>query len=189
MGRVLIVGGVAAGMKAAATARRRNPDLDILVFQDEAEVSYSACGLPYSLSDPTTIPRAALIARSVERFRADGIDVRVRHRVELIDLAACRARVRSLDSKAVSLEPFDQILFATGAQAIAPQFPVAEHGPPVFPLRSLDQADRVRAHLRPAGSAVVIGGGYIGLEMVEALQLQGMAIVLVEFGAPPSAVV
>jgi len=67
MTRVLIIGGIAAGMKAAATARRRQPDLDILVLQDEPEVSYSACGLPFSLGDPAAIPRAKLVARSVYR--------------------------------------------------------------------------------------------------------------------------
>jgi NADPH-dependent 2,4-dienoyl-CoA reductase/sulfur reductase-like enzyme len=113
MTRILIIGGIAAGMKAAATARRRKPDLDILVLQDEAEVSYSACGLPFSLGDPDAIPRAALIARSVERFRGDGIDLRVRHRVEEVDLCARRARVRSLSSDAISSEPFDRILFAS----------------------------------------------------------------------------
>ncbi|MGD0641590.1 MAG: FAD-dependent oxidoreductase [Roseiarcus sp.] len=180
MTRILIVGGIAAGMKAAATARRRKPDLDILVLQDEAEVSYSACGLPFSLGDSAAIPRAALIARSVERFRADGVDLRVRHRVEEVDISARRARIRSLDSDAISVEPFDQILFATGAQAIAPRIPTTEGAPPMLPLRSLADADRLRDHFKPGGRAVIIGGGYIGLEMAEALRLQGQAVTLVE---------
>jgi CoA-dependent NAD(P)H sulfur oxidoreductase len=180
MTRILIVGGIAAGMKAAATARRRKPDLDILVLQDEAEVSYSACGLPFSLGDPAAIPRAALIARSVERFREDGIDLRVRHRVEEVDLSARRARVRSLDSDAISSERFDRILFATGAQAIVPRFPRSECAPPILPLRSMADADRLRGRLQPEGRVVVIGGGYIGLEMAEALRLQGQAVTLVE---------
>jgi NADPH-dependent 2,4-dienoyl-CoA reductase/sulfur reductase-like enzyme len=180
MTRILIIGGIAAGMKAAATARRRKPDLDILVLQDEAEVSYSACGLPFSLGDPDAIPRAALIARSVERFRCDGIDLRVRHRVEEVDLCARRARVRSLGSDAISSEPFDRILFATGAKALPPKIPPAERAPPILPLRSMVDADRLRGQLRPGGRVVVIGGGYIGLEMAEALQRQGQAVTLVE---------
>ena len=87
-------------------------------------MSYSACGLPFSLGDPAAIPRANLIARSVERLRADGIDLRVQHRVEEVDLSARRARVRSVASGELSAEPFDQILFATGAQAILPRMPV-----------------------------------------------------------------
>jgi hypothetical protein len=77
MKRVLIIGGVAAAMKAAATASRRDSKLEIVVLQDELEVSFSACGFPYHLADPVAIPRQRLIARSVERFRQDGIDVRV----------------------------------------------------------------------------------------------------------------
>jgi CoA-dependent NAD(P)H sulfur oxidoreductase len=180
MTRVLIIGGIAAGMKAAATARRRQPDLDILVLQDEPEVSYSACGLPFSLGDPAAIPRANLIARSVERFRSDRIDLRVRHRAEEVDLSARRARVRSLISGKLSVEPFDQILFATGAKAILPRMPVAEGAPPVLPLRSLADADRLRGLIQPGGRSVIIGGGYIGLEMAEALLLQGMTVTLVE---------
>ena len=77
MRRLLIVGGVAAGMKAAATARRQNPELGIIVMQDETDVSYSACGLPYHLANPTEIARQKLIARTAERFREDKIDVRI----------------------------------------------------------------------------------------------------------------
>ncbi len=180
MTRVLIVGGVAAGMKAAATARRRRPDLDILVLQDEPEVSYSACGLPYRLGDPEAIPRASLIARSVDRFRADGIDLRVRHRVKEVDLVARRARVTSLETGVSSLEPFDMILFATGAQAIMPRIPSVEGAPPMLPLRSIGDADRLQTLLSPGGRAVIIGGGYIGLEMAETLRRRGIAVTLVE---------
>jgi NADPH-dependent 2,4-dienoyl-CoA reductase/sulfur reductase-like enzyme len=178
--RVLIVGGVAAGMKAAATARRRRPDLDILVLQDEPEVSYSACGLPYWLGDPAAIPRADLIARSVERFRADGIDLRVRHRVDEVNLAARRAHLTALETGRRSAEPFDLILFATGAQAVMPPIAVTEDAPQVLPLRSLHDADRLQALLPTAGRAVIVGGGYIGLEMAETLRHRGFAVTLVE---------
>jgi NADPH-dependent 2,4-dienoyl-CoA reductase/sulfur reductase-like enzyme len=178
--RVLIVGGVAAGMKAAATARRRRPDLDILVLQDEPEVSYSACGLPYWLGDPAAIPRANLIARSVERFRADGIDLRVRHRVDEVNLAARRAHLTALETGRRSAEPFDLILFATGAQAVMPPIAVTEDAPQVLPLRSLHDADRLQALLPTAGRAVIVGGGYIGLEMAETLRHRGFAVTLVE---------
>lgn len=180
MTRVLIVGGVAAGMKAAATARRRRPELDILVLQDEPEVSYSACGLPYWLGDPAAIPRDKLIARSVERFRADGIDLRVRHRVDEVNLDARRAHLTALDTGSRSAEPFDLILFATGAQAFMPPITVTTDAPPVLPLRSLHDADRLQALLSPPGRAVIVGGGYIGLEMAETLRHRGFRVTLVE---------
>jgi CoA-dependent NAD(P)H sulfur oxidoreductase len=180
MERILIVGGIAAGMKAAATARRRRPDLDIVVLQDEAEVSYSACGLPYSLGDPAGIPRASLVARTPERFQADGIDVRTRHRAEEVDVRAGLVRARSLDTGASVVEPFDRILFATGAQPVMPQFPAGEGSPQVVPLRSFGDADLVSSLLRPGGHIAIIGGGYIGLEMAEALRLQGQELTLIE---------
>lgn len=180
MSRVLIIGGVAAGMKAAATAKRRRPDLDILVLQDEADVSYSACGLPYWLGDPAAIARGRLIARSVERFRADGIDVRVRHRAEEVDLSAGRVSVTSLDDGVPLQESFDEVIFATGAQAISPRIPVAAGAPPLLPLRSLADADRLEGLLRHGGRAIIIGGGYIGLEMAETARLRGMAVTIVE---------
>jgi NADPH-dependent 2,4-dienoyl-CoA reductase/sulfur reductase-like enzyme len=180
MSRVLIVGGVAGGMKAAATAKRRRPDLDILVLQDESEVSYSACGLPYWLGDPAAISRSGLIARTVDRLRADAIDVRIRHRAEDVDLLARRVSVKSLDDGAITKEPFDEILFATGAQAILPRIPVAAGAPPILPLRSLADADRLAALLQHSGQVVIIGGGYIGLEMAETAWLRGMAVTLIE---------
>lgn len=180
MARVLIIGGIAAGMKAAATAHRRRPELDILVMQDEAEVSYSACGLPYWLAHPDEISRDSLIARTVERFRGDGIDLRNRHRVEQVDLVARRVRATALDTGRKVDEPFDQVLFATGAEAIAPRLDETAGGPPVLPLRSLADAGRWREHIRPGMRCVIIGGGYIGLEMAEAFKLRGMEVVLVE---------
>lgn len=180
MTRVLIIGGVAAGMKAAATARRRRPELDILVLQDESHVSYSACGLPFHLEDPVAIPQTSLIARSVEKFRADGIDLRIQHRVEGVDISARRVSVTSLLSGKTLSETFDLLLFATGARAIVPRLAVADGAPPVLPLRSLDDAERLQGRFRSGGEAVIIGGGYIGLEMAETLQRQGMAVTLVE---------
>lgn len=180
MGRILIVGGVAAGMKAAATAKRRQPDLDIVVLQDEAYVSYSACGLPYWLGEPNEIPRGSLIARSIEKFRADGIDLRVRHRAEEVDLSARRVRARCLDDGAVTHESFDEILFATGAKAILPSMATVPGAPPLLPLRSIGDADHIAKLLRHGGRVVIIGGGYIGLEMAETAWRRGMAVTLVE---------
>ena len=71
MKRIVIVGGVAAGSKAAATARRRNPDLEIVIVQDEPAIAYSACGMPYHLADREIVPRQKLIARTPEQFPAD----------------------------------------------------------------------------------------------------------------------
>jgi CoA-dependent NAD(P)H sulfur oxidoreductase len=180
MKRLLIVGGVAAGMKAAATARRQNPELDIVVMQDEADVSYSACGLPYHLADPTAIPRQKLIARTIERFRADNIDLRVRHRVEAVDLAARRATVNDIAAARDDVIPFDEIIFATGARPITPPMHLAEGAVPVVTLRSFRDADQLRQLAPSVRRVVIIGGGYVGLEMAETFRLLGAKVTIVE---------
>jgi CoA-dependent NAD(P)H sulfur oxidoreductase len=180
MKRLLIVGGVAAGMKAAATARRQNPELDIVVMQDEADVSYSACGLPYHLADPTAIPRQKLIARTIERFRADNINLRVRHRVEAVDLAARRATVNDIAAARDDVIPFDEIIFATGARPITPPMHLVEGAVPVVTLRSFGDADRLRQLAPSVRRVVIIGGGYVGLEMAETFRLLGTKVTIVE---------
>jgi CoA-dependent NAD(P)H sulfur oxidoreductase len=180
MKRLLIVGGVAAGMKAAATARRQDSELDIVVLQDEADVSYSACGLPYHLADSTAIPRQSLIARTVERFRADKIDLRVRHRVEAVDLAARRVTVNDIAAARDEVIAFDQIIFATGARPITPPMHLAKGAIPVVTLRSFLDADRLRQLTPSLSRAVIIGGGYVGLEMAETFRSLGMAVTIVE---------
>lgn len=178
--RILIVGGVAAGMKAAATARRRNRDAEIIVLQDEAEVSYSACGFPYHLADPAGIPRAKLIARSVDKFRQDGIDLRVRHRVEGVDLENKTATVNDIAAAQDHVISFDEIIFATGARPVVPPMTICKNAIPVAALRSLAHADRLR-ELMPAVSRVaIVGGGYIGLETAETFRLLGATVTVVE---------
>nr|BBD50143.1 putative pyridine nucleotide-disulphide oxidoreductase [Haliea sp. ETY-M] len=176
----MIVGGVAAGMKAAAVCRRRSPDANITVFQDEDDISYSACGMPYHLEDSEEIPREKLVARTAEKFRADGVDVRTGCRVEAVDTAAKRLTVRNLSDDTVSTSSYDRLLIATGARAIQARLEIGDRAPQMLQLRSLGDADRIRAALPEVGAAVVVGGGYIGLEMAEALRHRGTAVTLVE---------
>jgi CoA-dependent NAD(P)H sulfur oxidoreductase len=180
MRRLLIVGGVAAGMKAAATARRQNPELGIIVMQDETDVSYSACGLPYHLANPTEIARQKLIARTAERFREDKIDVRIRHRVEAVDLIGRRATVNDIAAARDDVIPFDEIIFATGARPITPPMHYANGAVPVVTLRSFRDADRLRELASSVRRVVIIGGGYVGLEMAETFRFLGLAVTIVE---------
>jgi NADPH-dependent 2,4-dienoyl-CoA reductase/sulfur reductase-like enzyme len=178
--RIVIIGGVAAGTKAAATARRRNSDLDILVLQEESDVSYSACGIPYRLADPDAIPRKALIARTVDAFRRDRIDVRVRHKVEAIEVGDRRVAVTDLDTGQTERQPFDRLLIATGAEPVRLAIPAARTGPPVVYLRSLDDMDRISALLPGTQRVAIVGGGYVGLEMTEMFRALGRTVTLVE---------
>jgi NADPH-dependent 2,4-dienoyl-CoA reductase/sulfur reductase-like enzyme len=181
--RILIIGGVAAGTKAAATARRRNPDLEIVVMQAETDVSYSACGTPYRLAKPDLIPRRALVARTAEAFRKDGIDMRVRHKVDEIDVKNRRVAITDLESGRTGSEPFDGLLIATGAEAIRLALPVAATAPPVVYLRSLADMDRISGLLPGVKRAVIVGGGYIGLEMAETFRALGLAVTMIEMAA------
>ncbi len=174
--RLAIVGGDAAGMSAASIARRRDPDIEIVAFERGPYTSYSACGIPYYVGG--LVDEAdRLISRSPEQHRASGIDVRTRCEVVAIDLGARRLTVRDAAGEE-SEEPFDQLVVATGAEAVPPPIPGAEA---IEPARTVDAGERLRAALERGGrSAVVIGAGYIGLEMAEALVDRGLRVTMIE---------
>ncbi len=174
--RLLVIGGDAAGMSAASTARRRSPDLDVVAFDRGPYTSFSACGIPFFVSG--VVERSdGLIARSPDEHRRNGIVVHPRTDVLAVDLAARRATVRD-DAGREREEGFDQLVLATGAEAVALPVPGAERAEPA---RTIPEAERLRAALGRGGrSAVVVGGGYIGLEMAEALVERGLAVTLVE---------
>ena len=175
--RLAIVGGDAAGMSAASAARRREADLEVVAFERGPYTSYSACGIPYyvgGLFDDAD----RLISRSPEEHRANGIDVRTRTEVVAIDLAARELTVRAAADDHESVEPFDRLVIATGAEAVAPPIPGAEA---IEPARTVDAGERFRAALERGGrSAAIIGAGYIGLEMAEALVDRGLQVTLIE---------
>lgn len=178
--RLLIIGGVAAGTKAAAIARRKNPSARILLLQDEADVSYSGCGLPYHLAAMERIPRAKLIARTPDAFRADGIDMRTRQRVEEIDAKRGLVTIRDLQEARSFTEGYDKLLIATGAYASPLKALLGATAPPVFYLRSIVDADRISQSLAGVRKVVILGGGYIGLEMAETFRLLGHQVAVVE---------
>ncbi len=178
--RLVIVGGVAAGTKAASRARRVDPDLEITVYQEEPEPSISECGLPYLLSGVVG-EREELIARTPEQFAEKGIEVRVRQRVESLDPDERGLRVRDLANDEVFEDAYDRLILATGARAVLPPIPGADLDG-IFELRFLTDADRILEYVRDNSPkrAVVVGGGYIGLEVAENLCGLGMEVGLVE---------
>ena len=176
--RLIVIGGDAAGMSAAAAARRGDPDLEIVAFERGSHTSYSACGIPYfvgGLFDDAD----RLISRTPDEFRQAGIEVRTRSEVTAIDLEGRTVAVRDLDRGSERYEDFDLLVYATGAVAVPPPVPGAKLCEPV---RTVDEAQRFRARLVASGArhAVVIGSGYVGLEMAEALVLRGLDVVLVD---------
>jgi NADPH-dependent 2,4-dienoyl-CoA reductase/sulfur reductase-like enzyme len=180
--RLVVVGGDAAGMSAAANARRRRSpdDLAIDVYERGPHVSYAACGIPYYVGQ--LVPAAEnLIARRPEQFEAEGIGVHRRHEVRAVDTVQRRVLVQPLDGGEERWEPYDHLLIATGSVPVRPQVPgIDARG--VFGLNTLESGMAVYRFLeeeRPR-RAVIVGGGYIGLEMAEALCLRGLEVALVE---------
>src|SRR3954466_12120359 len=174
--RLAIVGGDAAGMSAAATARRRDAELEVIAFERGSFTSYSACGIPYYVGEWIEDVES-LVARSPEQHRERGVDARIHHEVVGIDLDARTLAVRDLEGGGEHTEPFDELVIATGARAVAPPIPGAEA---VEPSRTLDAAPRFRRQIEDGGDAVVIGAGYIGLEMAEALAHRGQNVTLID---------
>ena len=184
----MVIGGDAAGMSAASQARKRlGPGkLEIVVFERGHFTSYSACGIPYWIGGAVG-ERDALIARSPEAHRKAGIDVRLRHEVVGIDLDRREVVAHDLVGGGEVREGFDHLMYATGASPVTPEWariPAAG----IFGVQTLDDGAAIHDWLarEPAPKrAVVIGGGYIGVEMAEAMVRRGLEVTLLEKSPEP----
>ncbi|WP_216586481.1 FAD-dependent oxidoreductase [Streptomyces brasiliscabiei] len=185
--RLVVVGGDAAGMSAASQARRmRGPDeLEIVAFERGHFTSYSACGIPYWVGGDVP-ERDRLIARSPEEHRARDIDLRMRTEVVEIDVEGSRVRARDLDSGAESWTAYDKLVLATGARPIRPDLPGMD-APGVHGVQTLDDGQALLDTLKATEGrrAVVVGAGYIGVEMAEALINRGYEVTVVNRGQEP----
>ncbi|MFC1816049.1 FAD-dependent oxidoreductase [Thermodesulfobacteriota bacterium] len=178
--RFVIIGGDAAGMSAASRAKRRQPDMEVIVLEQTNDVSYSACGMPYNIADPER-EIEDLIVRHPQVFREkQGIDLRTRHRVETIDPSQKTVRGTILGGDAFQV-PYDKLLIATGASPIIPNLPGIDL-PGVMGLKSLDDGRRIKEFITEHNvkKAVIIGMGYIALEMCEAFSARNMEVALVK---------
>lgn len=190
--RLVVVGGVAAGMSAASRAKRVDPNLDVVVLEKGNYISYGACSLPYFLAGHFDDYRQ-LIARTPEEAREQGVDVRTGYEVIEVDVDAgtVTARVAGGGEKVFS---YDALVLATGTVPIVPPTWGVGQTEGAFLLRTIDDARRLRNTLESEnpGRAVVIGGGYIGVEATDALLNHGVQVTLVDvapqlltnFGAP-----
>jgi len=178
---MVVIGAVAAGTKAAARARRLAPGLDISLYTDEALISYAGCGEPYFVGGIVK-EKKDLLARTPEYFRKhSNIAVHTEAKVIRIDPTARHIRVRCLRTGEEAEVPYDFLVVATGARAVRPPVPGSDL-PGIFTIRKVDEVARLR-ELVDAGAvrrAVVIGAGFIGLEMVENLRERGVEVSLIE---------
>ncbi|WP_328779828.1 FAD-dependent oxidoreductase [Streptomyces canus] len=185
--RLVVIGGDAAGMSAASQARRlKGPDeLEIVAFERGHFTSYSACGIPYWVGGEVTEPDQ-LIARTPEEHRERDIDLRMRTEVMEIDVGRQRVRARDLESGAESWTSYDKLVIATGARPIRPDMPGVD-APGVHGVQTLDDGQALidtLAHTR-GRKAVVVGAGYIGVEMAEALINRGYEVTVINRGSEP----
>jgi NADPH-dependent 2,4-dienoyl-CoA reductase/sulfur reductase-like enzyme/rhodanese-related sulfurtransferase len=179
--RLTVVGGVAGGASAAARARRLSEEAEITVFERGPHVSFANCGLPYYAGGEIA-KRDALLLQTPGSLRARfNLDVRVRSEVLAVDRAARTVRVRDLNSGEEYAHAYDALVLATGAAPLRPPLPGLER-PGHFTVRDVPEADRIRGWIEAGGAqrAVVVGGGYVGLEMAEQLARRGLDVVLVE---------
>lgn len=178
--KLLIVGGVAGGASAAARARRLDESAEIILFERGPDVSFANCGLPYYLGGEITDRQKLLIVtpeRMKERYR---LDVRTRSQVEAIDRQRRYIKVKNLTNGSTYEETYDRLILSTGAVPAKPEWLGTEH-PAIQTLRNLEDTDRIK-HRMDSGvrHAVVIGAGFIGLEMAEALVHQKIQTTVIE---------
>lgn len=179
--RLIVIGAVAAGTKAASKAKRENPDLDVKIFTKEEHISYAGCGLPYYIGGVIK-EKNELVVRTPEIFKKEqDIDIFIRHEVTKIDASAKKVFVTNLNNGEQLDYSYDKLVMATGASPIKPPLENIDLKN-IFTLRSVTDAFEIRdmIDVGKVKNAVVVGGGFIGLEVAENLKHRGVDVTLIE---------
>lgn len=182
--RLVIIGGDAAGMSAASKVRREQPEREIIVFEKSRYTSYSACGIPYFISE-TVKTSEELIVRSPEEFREKyNIDVRTLHRVTAVNTEKKQVRVLDIGNDTEFWQDYDQLLITTGGKSYCPDVKGYDTDG-IFGISTLKSGIKVENFIetQKPKKAVIIGGGYIGLEMAEALLIRGLEVTIINRSA------
>lgn len=181
MSKTVVIGGVAGGMSAAARLRRLDEKMDIVVLEKGDYISYANCGLPYYIGG-TIKERQKLLVQTVDSFKSRfNVDVRTRSEALSIDRKNRTVRVRDLNTQKEYTEKYDKLILSPGAEPIRPELPGINH-PNIFTLRSIPDTDRIKAFVdnNKPRRAIIVGAGYIGLEMAENLHERGIFVTMVE---------
>ena len=189
MAHVVVIGGDAAGMSAAAALRRRLPDAyEVVVLERGEWTSYSACGIPYWVAGEVEAADD-LVARSPEEHRANGIDLRTGTEAVAIDLEAREVEARHLESGSVDRIAFEVLIIATGAEPVRPDLPGIK-GAGILGVQTLGDGQAVLDALETEPEhVVVVGSGYVGLEMAEAFVARGIRTTVVEKAPVPLSII
>ncbi len=177
--RLVVIGGVAAGMSAAAKARRTDPELEVVVYEKSPYISYAACGMPFLLAGEIT-DYNALILRTPEQMRRQGVQVKIMHEVTGIDAGSRRLTIRDLQAEKEFTQTYDGLVIATGARpALLPLPGIDLDG--VHALRSLVSGLAAMQFLEAhePRRACVVGGGYVGVEMAETFTRLGLEVKMI----------
>jgi NADPH-dependent 2,4-dienoyl-CoA reductase/sulfur reductase-like enzyme len=180
--RVLIVGGNAGGASAATRLRRLRPDAEIVVFERGQYVSFANCGLLYHI-EGVIKDRNALFVETAESLRTKhNLDVRLQSEVVAIDPGAHTVTVQNSVTQARTVERYDKLLLSMGAEPVVPQIPGID-GPGIVSMWSVPNMDKIIDLIgKGARSSIILGGGYVGCVMAEALHERGLAVTIVEAG-------
>lgn len=176
--KIVIIGAVAAGAKAAAKSKRLLPDAEIVIYTQDEFVSYSSCGLPYYIEGNFEDPEM-LIVRSIAKFQESGIQVHNFHKVLEIIPAEKKIRVKNLIENKEFYTEYDKLLISTGAKSFIPDIPKS-HINGIYSLRTLDDGIKIREKMLTSDKVCIIGGGYIGLELAEAFIHNGLHVTMLE---------
>ena len=176
--KIIIIGGVAAGAKAAAKTKRSLPDADVHIYTKDNYVSYSSCGMPYYIAGDFQ-DWQKLIVRSVEEFEKSGVHIHTRQHVMKILPADKKIAVKDLDQEDWYFVEYDRLVIATGAEAYLPDFynPKFKN---LFTLRTLDDGIAIKNAMKEVNHITMVGGGYIAVELVEAFVKNKKRVTLVE---------
>lgn len=179
--KIIIVGGVAGGATAAARIRRLDEQAQIIVFERSGFVSYANCGLPYYIGGTITDSRKLTLQTPESFWKRFRIDVRVKHEVTDIDIGKKMVLVRNLESGQVFEENYDKLILSPGAKPTRPNLPGVDSSR-IFSLRTVEDTMKIRRFVEEnqPKSAVLTGGGYIGLEMAENLVKMGIRVTIIQ---------
>ncbi len=178
--KVIIIGGIAAGMSAAAKFKRLSPKDDVIVYEKGAIVSFGACGLPYYAGGFFDDTRE-MIARTPEEFRESGVEIHTKHEVIDVDFSSKSLKVKNITTGEVLEENYDKLMIASGARAIIPPIKNVDLEN-VVTLKSMDDGNKLRELLASDEykKVTIIGAGFIGLEAVEAAKHKGKEVTVIQ---------
>lgn len=175
--KLVIIGAVAAGMSAASKAKRENPHIDVEVYTLEEHISYSACGIPYYIEDKIQ-NKEKLIARSKEKFEDQGINIFTKHWVKKINPEAKELLVVRDENEEITVS-YDKLIITTGANPIKPRLDGIDLDN-IFTVKNIPDGEKIKSQIPKAKKVVIVGGGYIGLEMIDAFLPYNLDITVVE---------